>query len=155
MNGIDDYTGGHDIKVALVEAARVALEGQDVDVAFGFRWPTRHNDWFAVTDTTAEIDPKTITPRRALEERLTIDVSVGSWQAGFDEDAEIRASARAFEILALVQRHIRLHDVTLGGTAQWCLPGGYQTAGETAESDLGSGRLIEIAAQFVCEHRIQ
>lgn len=152
--GISEMTAQSTARAALVAAAKVALEGEDVDIGSGFRWPIASNDWVYATDTDSDIDPTTIGPRRTLTERITLSLSIGSWRPGGDQEAENAAHDRAFELLGSIQNHVRKNDITLGGTVLWCLPGSSTSAGATAEGDSGEGRLTEIAATFVCEHRI-
>ncbi len=166
MSGIRPHTVQADAKAALYEAARVALadelvpQGEDnlpgCDVSFGFTWPTKARDWFAVTDTVSNIDPANVGPRRQLDETVTITVSVGSWVPTVDGDgqaAEVAASDRAFDLLARVQTHIRLNDVTLGGLVFWCLPGSSESAAATFSRKNNPGRLVEVSADFVCTAR--
>ena len=155
MSGIHRFTAVHEARKALVEAARVALEDEPIDIGLGFRWPLQEDDWFAVVDADSVIDPANLGTRRQVQEVITLDVSIGAWRSGYTEETEIEAADRAFDILRRVQEHVRLNDITLGGTVLWCLPGGLQTAGATDERDSHMGRLTEIAAQFVCEHRIR
>ncbi|MEB0286162.1 hypothetical protein QN355_06315 [Cryobacterium sp. 10S3] len=154
MSGSSNTTAQHTAKVALFEACKVALAGEDVDVSFGFRWPFVSNDWASLTDTDSEVDPKAIAPRRSQDETLTLSVSVGSWRAGDDAATELATSARAFDLLGKIQSHIRENDITLGGTVLWCVPGRSSSAGATTDQDAEFGRLTEIAATFVCAHRI-
>lgn len=154
--GMSDTTAQHEAKVALVAAARAALEDEEeVDIQFGFRWPFKHPDWFSVLETDSDVNPAVIGPRMTQDETITINVSVGAWLPGSDEETEVAASARAFELLAKVQRHIRQNDPTLGGTVMWCLLGPSKADGETSDTDSQQGRLAEIAAAFICKHRIR
>lgn len=153
--GMSDTTAQLDAKEALLAAARVALEGEDVDVSFGFRWPLRSDDWFSVVDTQSEVDPKVIGPRMTQDETLTLSVSVGSWRSGDDEETELATAQRAFGLLSKVQHHIRNQDPTLNGTVLWCLLGPSSSAGATTEDDAPQGRVTEVAAQFICKHRIR
>jgi hypothetical protein len=155
MSEITDHTAQLDAKLALFNAATTALSGENVDVSFGFRWPFISRDWFSVVDTDGEVDVANVGPRQSANERITLSVSVGSWQPGGDSAAEIAAATRAFYILGKVAAHIRKNDITLGGTVQWCLPGRSSSAGETTDDDSGAGRVTEISADFVALHRIR
>lgn len=155
MSGISQATGIPAARHALHNAAKVALEGEAVDVTFGFRWPFEENDWFALTDVSADIDAANIGPSRQQREQITLSVSVVSWMSGHDEATEVAVFDRAFSLLSKVQEHIRTKDITLDKTVLWCVPGSVQSAGATTDEDSGEGRLIEIAATFVCEHRIK
>lgn len=152
--GISETTAQAAARAALIEAAKVALDGEDVDIGRGFRWPIVSNDWVFATETESDIEPATIGPRRMLDETITLHVSIGSWRPGGDQDAEDAAFDRAFDLLGRIQEYIRTTDITLGGTVLWCLPGSSTAAGATAEDDSGEGRVTEIAATFICKHRI-
>lgn len=155
MTGIRDFTAQFDAKVALFEAAQLALAAEEVDVTFGFRWPFIFPDWFSVTETEGDVDPRTVGPRQSLDEVVTLTVSVGSWRSGDDSATEIAAAQRAFQILRIVQQHIRNTDRTLNDTLLWCLPGRASSAGATTTDDSNFGRLTEIAAEFVGRARIR
>lgn len=154
--GIGPTTGQRAARRALIEAVKVALAGEPVDIGRGFRWPIEQPDWVFATATSSDIDPANILPRRSLDERITLELSIGSWRPVIDspQDAEDEAHDRAFELLERIQEHIRTQDVTLGGAVLWCLPGRSESDGATVPTDTGEGRLIEISADFVCEHRI-
>lgn len=158
-SGISETTAQADAMSALLAAARLALATADpdqkVDIGYGFRWPIVNRDWFFGTDTSSDIEPKTIGPRRMLEETITLTVTVGTWKP-HDPDAaeatELTTLDHAFELLGKVQQHIRTQDITLGGTVLWCLPGSSTSA--TSDGELADGRVTEIIATFVCSHRI-
>lgn len=154
-SGIHPFTAQHIAKRALVKAAREALDGREVDVSFGLRWPMHHKAWVAVTSTDSDIDPSQVGPRRQLDERITITVEIGVWEPGADTEAEERASEDAFGLLETLAEHVRLNDPTLGGTVLWCLPGSSSSDGATSEQDAVEGRLCIVVATFVCTHRIR
>lgn len=155
MTGISPHTAQLAAKKQLLAAARTALADEKVDTYFGLRWPVVEPDWFTVHETVSDVEPKNVGARRQLDETITIHVSVGSWRSGSDEATEIAASDRAFELLAKVQDHIMRQDPHLGGTVLWCLPGASESAGATTDDEAGYGRVTEIAATFVCSHRIR
>ena len=152
--GISDTTAQRPARDALIEAAKVALAGEQVDIGRGFRWPIVEHDWVFATETESEINPAEIGPRRSLDERITLTLSIGAWRPGSDQEAEDAAFNRAFDLLERIQRHVRQQDPTLGGVVLSCVEGSSVSDGATAEGDSGLGRLIEIAATFVCQHRI-
>ena len=155
VSGYGAGTGQAVARAALVAACRAALAGEDVDIGHGFRWPILARDWVFATDTDSDIEQATMGPRRSMDETITLTLSVGSWRPGHDEQAELAAFNRAFDLLARIQAHIRENDPELGGTVLWCLPSGSSSAGATADSDTEQGRLTEISAQFVCRYRIR
>lgn len=152
--GISETTAQATARAALIEAAKVALVGEAVDIGRGFRWPIVNNDWVFATETDSDIDPATIGPRRTLDERITLTLSIGAFRSGGDQEAEDLAFNRAFDLLGKIQNHVRKNDITLGGTVLWCVPGSSTSDGATTDSDAGDGRITEIVAQFVCQHRI-
>lgn len=152
--GISETTAQATARAALIEAAKIALEGEKVDIGRGFRWPIVNPDWVFATETDSDIDLATIGPRRTLDERITLTISIGAWRAGDDQESEDRAFNRAFDLLGRIQNHVRKNDITLGGTVLWCVPGSSTSAGATTDLDSNLGRLTEIAATFVCQHRI-
>lgn len=158
MAGQSRFTAQERAKRALFEAAKVALaddvQQKKVSVLYGFKWPIATNDWVAFTDTESDIDTVDISPRRTLQERITLRVNVGVFRAGHTEAVEIAVAERAWDLLARIQDHVRTTDITLGGVVMWCLPGSSQSAGATDVKDATRGRYLEIAADFVCEHRI-
>ena len=152
--GISETTAQATARAALIEAAKVALESEAVDIGRGFRWPIVNQDWVFATETDSDIDPATIGPRRTQDEKITLHLSIGAWRPGGDQEAEDAAFDRAFDLLGRIQQHVRKNDITLGGTVLWCVPGSSTSAGATTSGDSGDGRLTEIAATFVCQHRI-
>lgn len=152
--GISETTAQATARAALIEAAKSALDGEAVDIGRGFRWPIINRDWVFATETDSDIDPATIGPRRTLDEQITLTVSIGSWRPGGNQAAEDAAFDRAFDLLGRIQNHVRKNDITLGGTVLWCVPGSSTSAGATTEDESGDGRLTEIVATFVCQHRI-
>lgn len=152
--GISETTAQATARAALIEAAKVALAGEPVDIGRGFRWPIVNNDWVFATETDSDIDPATIGPRRTLDEKITLTISIGAWRPGGDQEAEDTAFDRAFDLLGRIQQQVRKNDITLGDTVLWCIPGSSTSAGATTEGESGEGRLTEIVATFVCQHRI-
>lgn len=154
--GISETTAQATARAALITAATAALaaDTEGVDIGRGFRWPIVNRDWVFATETDSDIDPATISPRRTLDEKITLTLSIGAWRPGDDQEAEDAAFDRAFDLLGTIQQYIRTQDITLGGTVLWCVPGSSTSAGATTEGDSGVGRLTEIAATFVCQHRI-
>lgn len=161
-------TTQHAARVALFNAARACFAAdlavasdQGLDVYFGFPFPIRKWDWVAVTTTDSQIDVGAVGPRRAVDERITLGVSIGSWRpyvpnvSDPSTDAERKAADRAFDLLLRLQLYVRQTDPTLGGTVDWCLPSGAYSDGETAETEAGLGRVTEVAATFVASNRIR
>lgn len=155
--GISTLTAQADARAGLIAATQAALAGETVDpvdTGGGFRWPIVNRDWAFATEVDSDVDIRDIGPRRQLDETITLHMTIGSWRPGDDEATELLVFNRAFYLLGLIQDHIRTSDITLGGVVLWCVPGSSSSAGATTSDDAGSGRLTEIAATFVCRHRI-
>jgi hypothetical protein len=152
--GFSETTAQATARAALIEDVKLALVGEAVDIGRGFRWPIVNNDWVFATETQSDVNPENLGPRRMLEEKITLHLSIGAWRPGGDQAAEDAAFNRAFDLLGRIQQYIRVTDPTLGGVVLWCLPGSSDSLGATTEGDSGDGRLTEIAATFVCSHRI-
>ncbi|MCI1211010.1 MAG: hypothetical protein LKF93_04115 [Bifidobacterium tibiigranuli] len=153
--GISAHTAAHEAKMALAEACRTALSGLPVDVNFGFQWPLVHDDWVSATTIDTSVTDVTVGPRRNQEEIITLHLSVGAFRHGQDEQAEITASAAAFDYLQRISDYVTDADPTLGGTVLWIIPSDLHTDGATTQDDAGQGRLIEIDASFKAMHRIR
>lgn len=167
MSGVGEFTAQHEARRALYEAAKVVFADelakpapQGIDLYFGFQWPPRRHDVVAITDTSSEVDPRTIGPRRGYDELITLGVSILVWRPlvpnAADPSATERATAdRAFDLLRRLQTHVRLNDVELGGTVAWAKPGSSSSAGVTTAENSAKGRLTEVAATFICQHHIR
>lgn len=154
MSGISSASGILAARKALLAAAKTALTGEtDIDFYSGWQYPVTQPNWVATTDVHADMDTATIGPRRSQDETITLGVSIGAWVAGHTEDDIEAAFARAFEILGTIQTHIRVDDITLDDTVLWCVPG--TTDSDGAQDEDGSGYQVEIAATFVCMHRVR
>lgn len=154
MTGIGTMTGQALARAALVQACRTALDGEPVDIGSGFRWPLQHPDWVYATSTESRISQESIKARRALDEEITLTLNIGAWRGGDDQEAEDAAFGRAFDLLGRIQHYIHTQDPTLGGAVLICVPASSESDGATLKDDTGLGRLIEIAATFVCRYRI-
>lgn len=155
MSGISAASGALDARHGLKDAITAALAADDeVDQYFGFMWPVTKDAWVALTSTSGDVDPKTIGPRRSLDETITFHVSIGAWVAGHTDATAQAAFDRAFGLLNTIQEYIRTGDnITLGGTVLWCVPGSFDSDGIQDED--GTGYTAEIDATFVCAHRVR
>ncbi|WP_292729618.1 hypothetical protein [Microbacterium sp. UBA837] len=153
MSGIAARTGVPAARAGLEAAIRAALTDEpEVDIYPGFQWPVNYPDWTALGQATSETDPKNIGPRRQMDETITIDVNVGAWRPGRGREVAQAAYDRVFSLLVKIQNYILDGDnITLGGAVLWCVPGGFDADGEEFEG----GFQAEIAARFVCSHRMR
>lgn len=153
MSGIHPTTGANLARDGLHAAIVTAVAEDQVDVYHGFESIAVNADWIAVGSARSEIDLKNIGPRVSLDETITIAVNFGAFvpgRAGIGDISQ-RAYARAFELLEKVQRHVRETDLTLGGAVLWCVPAGLDADGAEYEG----GFQVEIAADFICRHRVR
>ncbi|MEB0303818.1 hypothetical protein QN345_00495 [Cryobacterium sp. 10I1] len=156
MSGISSATAQAETTLALLAAFKTALADEtDLDITLGFVFPPVGHAWVSIGDTVSDVDPKAIGPARQLSETITISVSVGAWNPERDEDEREAVFRRAFGILGTIQTHIRVNDITLGGTVLWCVPGHSSSTGATPEDRAQFGEFTEIAATFVAQHRIR
>jgi hypothetical protein len=155
MSGISAASATIAARHALDATIRAALSGDDdVDITFGSAsWPVTQNAWVAQQGTTTDTEPGPLGPTRHQAERLTLFLEVGAWVAGSSDATATAAFDRAFGVLSTIQNHIRVNDITLGGTVLWCVPGPSQSDG-IADED-ASGYYAIIAASFVAAHRIR
>lgn len=152
MSQITPTSAAWRARAGLLEAVRVALADEQVDIESGWSGPSAHPDWVAMGDVKVDADPKTIGPRRSWDEQITLDINVGSWASGHGDAAVDAAYARADHLLSLISTHVTTGDnTTLGDVVAWCFPGSADWAG--AEYD--GGFQVEIAATFVCSHRVR
>ncbi|MGZ0067859.1 hypothetical protein [Microbacterium arborescens] len=153
MSGISASSGAPAARLGLESAIRAAFADEpEVDVYAGFQWPTEHDDWVALGDVQATRDPRNIGPRRQVDETITLEVNFGAWRAGRGNDVAAKAWARAYALLATVEAYLLQGDhPTLGGVVLWCLPGDANAAGD----EFDNGYQVEIAATFICSHRVR
>ncbi|WP_066586301.1 S8/S53 family peptidase [Cellulomonas timonensis] len=139
--------GVNAVKTALhtrIVAALAAAGEDEVDAAFGFRWPAQWDDTIAVTAVRATPQEDTLGPQRRRQVDVQVDVNIVSYRVTDDEKV---THDRAFGLLDVVDQAMRA-EPTLGGVALWCFCGEVQSDGATAEDDAGEGRVTEIAATY-------
>lgn len=155
MSGISPAAGTIAARHGLDAAIRAALaDDPDVDITVGPPLvPAGHDAWVCQRGVGTETEPGPLGPTRQQQETLTLYLEVGAWAAGAFDDTAQAAFDRAFGILDTIQTHIRVNDITLGGTVLWCTPGPSQSDG-TANED-GSGFFAVIGASFLAHHRIR
>jgi hypothetical protein len=148
-------TAAQDFKVALTDAMTALVAGQDVLVSFGHPGPDLANwdDVVGFAETTSEQTVATMGTTRAREETLHQTVYASAFRPG-GPDQERVASARAYELLGLLEHHVRAVDTTLGGVVRQCFLTAHTCTGETDPTVLATGRLIEINATFTAQVRV-
>ncbi|WP_115790037.1 hypothetical protein [Arthrobacter silvisoli] len=96
----------------------------------------------------------TLTTNRSREETLTVEVRISCFVGGAEE-AEIAASERCYELLRMIERHVRMTDTTVGGTVRTCFLTSHESDGETPEELLEQGRVIDVTATFTAAARVR
>lgn len=137
----------------LIAAVRAALTAdRSVDIEAGFSGAPENPDWVAFGDVDQAVDPKTIGPRRSYDETITLAMNVGAWRPGRGDAVVNEAYARCDELLSTIWAYIADGDnITLGGAVAWCWPGSASWVGAEVEG----GFQVEVAAEFVCTHRVR
>lgn len=154
MSGISAATGILAARDGLWAAILAATEhrGYQIDRYYAAPETVTSHQWVGLTDVSVDPDLVNIAPRRQFDEAIRIGVTLGAFVAGNGEEAARAAFAEAYGILAEIQTYITQTDPTLGDAALWCLPGPMSNAGVEVD---GGGYVVEIAAEFVCAHRVR
>lgn len=153
MTGISTASGILAARNGLWSAIEEATAGEDLDRYYGMPGEVQSAAWVGIGGMSAEFDPRGVSQRRAGDETITFEVSIGKWVPGHRDTVAEDAFAGAFNLLSLIQRHITQDDITLGGAVLWCLPGAVRSDG--IDNADGSGFVAEIVADFVCMHRVR
>lgn len=98
--------------------------------------------------------PATMGTNRSREETLTLDVQISVVRGG-EEEAEIEASRRCYELLRMIERYARMDDTTVGGTVRECVLTSHDSPGATPEEVMHKGRMIDVLATFTAKARIR
>lgn len=148
-------TAAAGLKAALTDAMTDLVAAQEVLVTFGHPGASMGNwrDLVSFADVVSEQMPGPMGTNRSRNETLRQTVWVSVFRPG-EADQERVASDRAYELLGLLERYVRVTDTTLGGVALWCFLTSHTSTGQTDPAELASGRLIEIEAVFTAQVRI-
>lgn len=142
-------------KKALLAAMRSLVDDGEVLVTFGHPGQDFQNwdDVVSFADTDVSQDVATMGTNRSREETLTQTVWVSCFRAG-GVDQEVVASDRAYELLGLLEHHVRVTDTTLGGVVRECFLTAHRAEGATSPALLARGRTIEVEATFTAKVRV-
>lgn len=143
-------------KAAMVAAMRTLVTANDgVLVVYGQpgQQVLNYNDVVSFEDLTSDQSPANLSTNRAREEILALTVVVESFRAGGPEQEQV-ASDAAYALLALLERHVRVTDTTVGGTVRDCFLTSHRSQGFTAPEDLVQGRVCVVEAIFTAHVRI-
>jgi hypothetical protein len=155
------FTAGLAFKHALFEAIRDLYaanpETEAVLVCPGMPGTYQPEEIVSVTRLQVAQTFATMGHQRSREETLTVDVvfSVIHGGGGADADAlELSSQARSFELLGMIEHHVRKVDTTLGGVVRQCLLTSVETDGQTPEEYLAQGRGVDVTATFTAQNRV-
>jgi hypothetical protein len=158
-DGLDIATAAHAFKVAFKTAARTALDAgaatyTDAVVVFGRPTSFLDSSIVALTklSTGQEGGPMSGT-NRARDETIALEVIISCFEAG-GEEAEVVASARAYGIVRVIERHVRFTDTTVGDTVRQCALTQTESDGMTGANVVKHGRNIFLTATFEALVRI-
>lgn len=144
-------------KAAFVAAAQTLVASRDPEVLVSFGHPGQamgnFDDLVAFTTISVDQEPATLGTNRSRSETLTQTVQISCYRAG-GPDREQVASDGAYELLGLLEHHVRVTDTTLGGLVLWCFLTSHTSTGETDPDLLASGRTIDIDATFTAKARV-
>lgn len=152
------FTAGMAFKKALFQRIQDLLAdtpgAQDVLVCPGTPGTFQPDEIVAVTALEVQQDFATMGPNRTREETLTVTV-VFSCLFGGDSTQELPSQERAFDLLGIIERDVRMTDTTLGGVVRQCMLTGVQTDGQTPEEYLQAGRGVDVTATFTARNRVR
>lgn len=154
---ISSTTAAHAFKAAFFEGVTNLMQADDetqyVQVTFGTPVDLNPDDIVGIMDITSEQNVATL-GNRSREELLTLTVEISCFRGGAYPTLEREVSDRAYYILGLIERWVRVTDTTVGGTVRHCFLSGHESAGRTDPDNLEKGRVIEITATFLAAARI-
>lgn len=126
-------------------------EGSEVQVCLGIPGASLWDDIVSIGDTSMEADFATLSTNRSREETIRQDVLISSWRAGGPEMEQV-VTDRAYELLGLIENHLRKTDPTLDGVALWCFLTNVEFTSTTTPTE---GRIAAVLAQFTARTRIK
>ena len=154
--GTSSVTAAQDFKDAFYQAAVGLFADKPREVLVSYGHPGAKILNYPVTvgfaDLEAGQDAATLGTNRSREETLTLTVWIVSFKAGHTDDRA--AAARAYEVLGVLEKHVRVTDTTLGGVVRQCFLTTHRSTGETDPNLLASGRTIDLEATFTAQCRI-
>lgn len=97
--------------------------------------------------------PATMSSRRSREETITVEATISCFIGG-DESGELPSQERAFELLGMIERYVRITDTTLGGVVRQCFLTSVETDGATPPEYQAQGRAVDVTAIFTAQNRV-
>lgn len=149
------FTAAPTFKAALVAAIASVVDTTAVLVTYGHpgQQVAVWDDIVSVAGVTSEQEVAGMGTLRPREETLTATVMISCLRRGGPEQEQVAADA-AYALLGAIERQVRVTDTTVGGTVRDCFLTGHESSGETDDTQLATGRVIEIQATFTAHARI-
>lgn len=151
-------------KTALVDACTAATSGMilpehELLVRYGRSSAAQlkaYDEIIGVTRVTGTLDfGGMAASNRPRHMDLTAEIVISIFRAGpsdyLDDDAEQEAGDRAYALLGAIEHHVRIDDVTVGGTCRWCLCVDHESDGVSDPEVLARGRTIEITSSWLAK----
>ena len=147
-----------DFKEAFYNATKTLMATdhttEHVYVVFGQPSTIEPNEIISFGSIGAGQEKATMGTNRSREETLTLDVQISVVMGGAEE-AEIAASRRCYELLRMLEHHVRVTDTTVGQTVRECFLTSHESPGATPEEVMHKGRMIDVLATFTAKARIR
>ncbi|MHA7292623.1 hypothetical protein [Arthrobacter sp. HLT1-21] len=122
-------------------------------VCFGMPGTYEPDDIISFERITERQDAATMGTNRSREEVITLDVLISCYRGGGPEMEQV-CSARAYQLLRLIEQHARQTDTTIGGSVRHCFLQSHESDGATLAELLEKGRSIDVTATFEARARI-
>lgn len=149
-------TAADEFKTKFYEGIRDLFTGDEetpyVLVTFGAPGTYEPDDIVSFLAVTSEQNAATF-GNRGREETLEITVAISCFRGGGQEQEQV-TSARAYQLLRMIEFWARKTDTTIGGTVRDCFLIGHDSSGQTDPQYLEKGRVTEITARFLAHARI-
>ncbi|WP_411732184.1 hypothetical protein [Paeniglutamicibacter sp.] len=154
---MSSFTNGLAFKQAIFEATKTIMQADeataDVYVCPGTPGTYKPADIISFGRLSVAQAPANLGTRRSREETLTVEVTLSCFIGG-DDSGELPSQVRAFELLGLIERHVRVTDTTLGGVVRHCFLTNVETDGATPEEYTAQGRAVDVVATFTAQNRV-
>lgn len=145
-------------KEAFYNAAKELMaedpETESVYVVFGQPATIDPDEIISFGSVGAGQEKATLGTNRSREETLTLDVQISVVRGG-EEEAEILASRRCYELLRKLEYYVRVTDTTVSQTVRECFLTSHDSPGATPEEVMHKGRMIDVLATFTAKARIR
>ncbi|ASN39000.1 hypothetical protein CGQ24_08215 [Arthrobacter sp. 7749] len=151
------FTAALAVKRALYEVTRDLMlaspETEHVMVCPGAPGTFSPEDIIAFQRISVSQAPATLSSRRSREETITVEATISCFIGG-DESGELPSQERAFDLLGMIERQVRVVDTTLGGVVRQCFLTSVETEGATPPEYQAQGRAVDVTAIFTAQNRV-